>query len=324
MILSPVARNNGAYVVHQTLARHLADYRVIGYHPYRTLFPPSLWPLGRRQTVDLIHTTPDYAIFHQRRDVPLVITFHGYVLDDFMRAYSGWAQRLHYATDLAWFTRLAVNKATAITAVSHFTAHWVQQHLRLIQPVTVIYNGVDTDKFQPQPRHSPYIHVLFSGNLKPSKGAHWLPAIAQRLSPQIRLYYTCGLAAKKPLPMADNLLPIAPVAHDDMPALYQNADILLFPTVREGFGLAAAEAMACGLPVVASDCSALPELIDHGRGGFLCPVGDVVCFAKKINQLADDARLRASMGAYNRAKVERQFTLARMLAGYQQLFASLI
>ena len=58
-----------------------------------------------------------------------------------------------------------------------------------------------------------------------------------------------------------------------MPERYGSMDILLMPSVREGFGLSIAEAMACGLPVVATNCSAIPELIDDGKGGFLCPPG---------------------------------------------------
>ena len=105
-----------------------------------------------------------------------------------------------------------------------------------------------------------------------------------------------------------------------MPTVYQNADILLFPTVREGFGLAAAEAMSCGLPVVATDCSSLPELIDDGKGGFLCPLGDVDVFAEKINFLAENPQLRREMGEYNRTRVEKMFTLDRMVGEYQKLF----
>jgi glycosyltransferase involved in cell wall biosynthesis len=101
-------------------------------------------------------------------------------------------------------------------------------------------------------------------------------------------------------------------------------DILLMPTVREGFGLAIAEAMACGLPVVASNCSAIPELIDEGKGGFLCPVGDVDAFAEKINLLADSPILRREMGNYNRAKVEKMFTLDRMASEYQELFEKVL
>ena len=96
------------------------------------------------------------------------------------------------------------------------------------------------------------------------------------------------------------------------------------PTAREGLSLSVLEAMACGLPVVASNCSSLPELIDEGKGGFLCPVGDVAAFAEKINVLADAPELRRQMGEYNRAKVEKLFTLERMVSEYRELFESLL
>ena len=62
------------------------------------------------------------------------------------------------------------------------------------------------------------------------------------------------------------------------------------------------EDMASGLPVVASNCSSLPEQIDEGKGGFLCPVGNIHAFAEKINILADSPPLRKEMGKYNRMK----------------------
>jgi len=71
---------------------------------------------------------------------------------------------------------------------------------------------------------------------------------------------------------------------------------------------------------VASDCSSLPEQIDHGQGGFLCPIGDVDAFAEKINLLADSPALRSSMGEYNRTKIEKHFTLKRMINDYRNLF----
>ena len=89
-------------------------------------------------------------------------------------------------------------------------------------------------------------------------------------------------------------------------------------------GLAAAEAMSCGLPVVASNCSSLPELIDDGKGGFLCPVGDVEAFAEKINLLADSPKLRHEMGEYNRSKVEELFTVERMVNEYKDLFEQVL
>jgi glycosyltransferase involved in cell wall biosynthesis len=109
-----------------------------------------------------------------------------------------------------------------------------------------------------------------------------------------------------------------------MPNRYRQMDILLMPTVREGFGLAVAEAMACGLPVVASNCSSIPELIDDGKGGFLCPIGDVKAFAEKINLLAESPGLRKEMGQYNRARIEKKFTLERMVKEYQKVFSEVL
>ena len=323
-----MATGNGAYIIHQILGNKIPNYHICGYNPYWTLCPPALPFLCRRQGIpDIIHTTPDYAGFFYRKSIPLVITFHNYVLDRWMRPYSSWLQRIHYTTDLKLFTRLALKKAHTITAVSQFTARLVQQDLKKTFPVRVIYNGVDTNKFTPASTYdsSPKeIQVLFSGNLTRRKGAHWLPLIAKRLKKNIRIYYTQGLRTKKAMPSITGLESIGAVPFKEMQALYRQMDILLMPSVREGFGLAVAEAMACGLPVVASNCSAIPELIDDGKGGFLCPVGDVAAFAEKINFLADSPQLRHEMGEYNRSKVEKMFTLERMVKEYRELFEKVL
>lgn len=323
-----MATGNGAYIIHQILGNKIPNYHICGYNPYWTLCPPALPFLCRRQGIpDIIHTTPDYAGFFYRKSIPLVITFHNYVLDRWMRPYSSWLQRIHYTTDLKLFTRLALKKAHTITAVSQFTARLVQQDLKKTFPVRVIYNGVDTNKFTPASTYdsSPKeIQVLFSGNLTRRKGAHWLPLIAKRLKKNIRIYYTQGLRTKKAMPSITGLESIGAVPFKEMQALYRQMDILLMPSVREGFGLAVAEAMACGLPVVASNCSAIPELINDGKGGFLCPVGDVAAFAEKINFLADSPQLRHEMGEYNRSKVEKMFTLERMVKEYRELFEKVL
>ncbi|MBQ0788975.1 MAG: glycosyltransferase family 4 protein, partial [Cycloclasticus sp.] len=251
---------------------------------------------------------------------------HNYVLDDYMRAYSSALQNIHYQTDLKWLTKKAVNLASELTAVSQFTAKLVQKELGLDKEIRVIYNGIDEAVFVPSSKlaNQKNIKVLFSGNLSSRKGAQWLLPILNKLNPNISICYTSGLRNVKALPAHPRLVNLGRVDYADMPALYQSADILLFPTVREGFGLAAAEAMACGLPVVATDCSALPELIDNGTGGFLCGLGKVDDFAEKINFLAGSARLRKEMGAYNREKVERLFTLERMVTAYKVLFEEVI
>ena len=327
-ILSPMGTGNGAYIVHKLLESRIPGYHVIPFNPYKTFFPPSLFLVGRSNRADVIHIAPDYAYFLARNNVPLILTFHNYVLDRFMRHYSTAAQNIHYQTDLRVFTKLAVKKADTLTAVSRFTAELVRQDMKLTDNIRVIYNGVNHEIFVPKKRtpgmRTKIINVLFCGNLTRRKGAQWLLPIAERLDRNINILYTSGLQPKGVLLNHPHLQCLGTVPYHKMTGVYQGADILLFPTVREGFGLAAAEAMSCGLPVIATDCSSLPELVDDGKGGFLCPIGDVNAFAEKIRFLAENPQLRREMGDYNRAKVEKMFTLSRMVAQYQELFEEIL
>lgn len=318
-----MATGNGAYVVHKLLESRIPGYAVRGYDPRWTYFPPALLRFADPRA-QLVHTTPDYAVFLRRRGAPapLVVTFHNYVLDEFMRGYSTLAQRLHYRYDLKWWTRKALREADVVTAVSRFTAGMLKQDLGYPGEVRVIYNGIDTEAFTPPTRRADRheLRVLFAGNLTRRKGADLLLPIAERLRPGVRILYTKGLRTGARLPDHPRLECIGAVRYEDMPGLYRDADILLYPSVREGFGLSVAEAMACALPVVATDCSSLPELVEHGKGGFLCRIGAVDEFAGAIGQLAESASLRAQMGEFNRAKAQRSFSLPRMIDEYRALF----
>jgi glycosyltransferase involved in cell wall biosynthesis len=314
---------NGAYIVHRTLARRIAGYRLCGYAPYWTLVPWVLRRLCPAAGAGLIHTTPDYAVFFQRPRLPLIVTFHNYVLDAGMRPYSSKLQRLHYLTDLRLWIRRAVAGADAITAVSRYTAALAAADLGITRPVRVITNAVDTDMFRPSNARGndrEEVRVFFSGNLTRRKGVQWLADIAERIDSNVCIYYTRGLRTRCGLPSHPRLKPLGPVPFEQMPKRYREMDIFLLPTVREGFSMAVLEAMACGLPVVASRCASLPEQIDHGSGGYLCGLGNVEQFAERINRLAGSPELRRTMGGYNRSRTETRFALPRMIAAYQELF----
>lgn len=321
MILSPAATGNGAFIVHSQLAKYVPNYRLIPYHPKRTFFPPSLYPLGRSHSPTLVHAPLDYAWFHAQHDVPLVATLHGYALDGGFRQYGSLLQRLHWGTDLRWFSCLAAQRADVLIAVSHFTAELAKQDLDIRKPIQIIYNGVDEQLFRPiKKERSNKIKILFSGNLTRTKGAQWLLPIIQRLDERIVIYYTSGLREASALVDHPRLIPLGRIPHHKMPEIYQEMDILLFPTVREGLSIAVLEAMACGLPVVASDVASLPEQIVHGQGGFLCPPGDVQEFVESIHAVVENVQLMRFMGEFNRERVERQFRLFRMVQDYLVLF----
>ncbi|WP_448510794.1 glycosyltransferase family 4 protein [Immundisolibacter sp.] len=324
-ILACVPAGSGASVAHSALMRAIQGYGLTTYPAAWEYCPPLLWRL-RQQPTDLVHAPPDHAVFACRYGTPLVVTFHNYVLDAAMRPYSSHLQRLHYATDLRLFTRLALRRARAVTAVSAFTAALVREDMKFGGPIEVIPNGVDAGLFTPaerEPTGGP-LRVLFSGNLTRRKGADLLPQIARLAGPEVEIHYTTGARAGIADPRWAGLKAIGRVSHADMPALYRQFDMLLLPTVREGMSLALLEAMASGLAVVASDAASNPELIDDGLGGLLCPVGEPEAYAAALRTLAADRERVQRMGQHNRRVVESRYTLERMVAGYRAVFEQVL
>jgi glycosyltransferase involved in cell wall biosynthesis len=101
-------------------------------------------------------------------------------------------------------------------------------------------------------------------------------------------------------------------------------DILVQPSLAEGFGMAALEAMAAGLPVVASSVGGLPELIEDGRTGYVVPPGDPATLAARLRHLVLHADLREAMGAAGRARVRQHFSPQRMAAEIAAVYDRLL
>ena len=325
-VVSPMPTGSGAIVVHRMLEQCLDDYMVVPYSPKLTYFPPALRWRVPKPTADLIHTTPDYAPFLKRRGRPLVTTFHNLVIDDFMSPYSSMLQRLHYRTDLRLFLKKALRLSDRISAVSQFTADLVRQELAYDGPIEVIPNGIDTRFFRPgrSPAGNVPVRILFAGNPSLRKGAQWLPKIARKLQGSATIVCASGLRGGWTAGLeAAGVELLGRVPYASMPELYQSVDVLLLPTVREGDSLAVLEAMSSGLPVVASDCSSLPERVKHGKGGYLCEIGDVDGFVAAIENLRDP-QLRKTMGAYNRSRAEVDFDIRRMVSRYEEVFAAVV
>jgi glycosyltransferase involved in cell wall biosynthesis len=89
--------------------------------------------------------------------------------------------------------------------------------------------------------------------------------------------------------------------------LYRSADVFVLPSLAETFGIAAVEASAAGLPVIASRIGGLQDIVRDGESGFLVEPGDVGALAAALSRLASDADLRARMGARGREHAEQRF-----------------
>lgn len=139
------------------------------------------------------------------------------------------------------------------------------------------------------------------------------PADRERL---VALAERCGLAR-------DALVLTGYVPDDDLVGLYNLASAFVFPSMHEGFGLPALEAMACGTPVIGSDASSIPEVI--GRADALFDPTDCAAMSAKIGQVLTDEGLRASLRSHGLVQA-RQFSwdasAERALEGFEQLYAS--
>jgi glycosyltransferase involved in cell wall biosynthesis len=110
----------------------------------------------------------------------------------------------------------------------------------------------------------------------------------------------------------------------DVARLLAAADVFLLTSISEGIPLTVIEAMAAGLPVVATDVGGVGEVVAEGRTGLLAPAGDDVALAEKLASLADDPSLRAQLGRQGRERAEALFSETQMLGAYDRLYQEML
>jgi glycosyltransferase involved in cell wall biosynthesis len=111
---------------------------------------------------------------------------------------------------------------------------------------------------------------------------------------------------------------------DDIDSLLARWDIFVMPSLQEGFGIAALEAMAAGLPVVATTVGGVPELVDDGQTGWLVPPGDSAALAHRLRELLLDPDQRRVMGAAGQARARQHFSTNRMVSDISKIYDRLL
>ncbi|MGZ8161825.1 MAG: glycosyltransferase family 4 protein [Methylobacter sp.] len=309
----------------------------LGYETIQSSFPHKLqyfpWllkgvnpPSGTK--VSLASTWAGFAF--KRRNIPHVIVEHHCVFDPAYKPYRNFAQKVFHEYMLRQFEASSFKTADAIVTPSHYTANSLSQAFD-INPdnITVIHNGVDTDFYTPEPSgkrttEGRKIRLLYVGNLSRRKGIDLLPQIMQQLGQDYELYYTGGLRANKLFSYQKNIHSLGRLTNEELRDEYRKADILLFPSRFEGFGYAPVEAMACGTPVVTTNCSSLTEVVKDGVTGILCPIDNVEAFSNAIKNLTQVPNKLISMGEAGHAHVNEHFSILTMAKKYLHLFNKLI
>lgn len=196
----------------------------------------------------------------------------------------------------------------------------------------VVYNGVPLRKFGPAvpsgPQDPPTLLTVAS--LRGLKGHRVLLEAAARLAARgvsFRLHLVGDGPDREYLERFTQTMKLSNRVRflgerDDVPALLARADLFVLPTTgREGLGLAALEAMAAGLPVIASDIGGVPEVVRNGRTGYLVPPGDCDSLEQAIFDLLANRDQALAMGKEGRRRVEQHFSAAGMVRGIEQLYA---
>jgi sugar transferase (PEP-CTERM/EpsH1 system associated) len=209
--------------------------------------------------------------------------------------------------------------------------------------LTQIYNGVDTEVFRPaQPRRADLpvegfaatdsVIVGAVGRLQAVKDQVTLVRAFVRvlerrpdLRSRLRLAIIGDGALRQPcleiLAQAGRgHLAWLPGERDDVARLMQAFDVFVLPSLAEGISNTILEAMATGLPIVATRVGGNPELVDEGRTALLVPADDPAAMATAIETYADDATKRAEHGRAGRALAEARFSLPAMVRGYLEVY----
>lgn len=204
--------------------------------------------------------------------------------------------------------------ASLISVASTFSRGTLIEHG--VEPAKVRVNpyGVDLDRFQPSTRgpRDGHLRFLFLGAVTARKGLPVLLDAWRTLPNDSAELIIAGPVLETRRHLIEGVPGITlrgSVRRDLLPALFSEADVFVFPTMFDGFGLALLEAMAAGLPVIATDACAGPDLITEGNEGFLVPAGDAEALAERIRFFVTHPDAAAEMGRRARVAAER-FTWA--------------
>jgi glycosyltransferase involved in cell wall biosynthesis len=190
--------------------------------------------------------------------------------------------------------------------------------------IAVLPYGVDIGRFRPAARlardTARPLRILFVGTLSQRKGVKYLLEAVRRLPPTDLELVMVGRMLGSPAafaPYAGSFHHVPHVPFHEVHALYQAADIFVYPSLHEGSAFAVYEALASGLPVVTTPNAG--SVVREGEEGFLVPIRDVDALAERIERLRRDPALRAAMGRKARARAEA-FTWAHYGARLNALF----
>jgi L-malate glycosyltransferase len=318
----------------------LFDYPLFEFPPYDLALASKILEVAQSEHLDVLHM--HYAIPHAtaaflaremlkpERYLPFVTTLHG---TDITLVGS--------RNSFMPITRFSIAQSDAVTAISHYLA---QETCRIFGHcgVEVIPNFINAEEYRRRENSALSASLAPNGeklimhvsNFRPVKRIgdciHTLAQI-KRLNGDLRVRLVmCGDGPEREeaeglareYGLTDHVLFAGQVP--DIANYLSAADLLLVPSETESFGLAALEAMACEVPVIATRTGGLPEVIRDGETGFLVELGDTRTMGERALELLTDEKKRQAMGAEGRRWAVDQFNTERVIPQYEELYERVI
>jgi glycosyltransferase involved in cell wall biosynthesis len=236
------------------------------------------------------------------RGVPVISSYHT-ALPEYARLYG-----LGFIEEWAWSRLRTIHNTTAATLCPSRKT-MADLHTRGFEHLQLWSRGVDCALFNPARRLTSMrerlgagegdLLVVYVGRLAREKKLHRLAAALRNL-PGVHVALVGGGPERERLEQVFAGLPatfVGPLHGAELAAAYASADVFAFPSDTDTFGNVVLEAMACGLPVVASNVGGQVDLIDDGGSGLLFAPDDTDQFARQLSRYRDDAPMRAQHGA---------------------------
>ena len=317
----------------------VSQYPLFEYPPYDLALATRMAEVAEIYSLDILHV--HYAIPHsvsallarqmlaamdKPRKLPFVTTLHG-------------TDITIVGADRSYLpvTRYSIEQSDGVTAISNWLKKHTLQEFDVRNPIEVIYNFVNCDTYRrdgkaAEERRGEFadkderilVHV---SNFRPVKRICDVIEIFDRVQKEVpsRLLLMGDgpdrsraewLVSQKGLRKKVEFLGKVDQVNEKLSI----ADLMLVPSEMESFGLAALEAMACEVPAIATSVGGVPEVIEHGRTGFLAQVGDVETMARcAIDILSDEKRLR-EMGMLARWEAQAKFCSTKIIPEYEMFY----
>lgn len=324
---------------HENVYFHSIDvssYPVFKHPPYIMNLSNKLYEISEREKLDIIHA--HYAVPHTTAmllakqmtggRIKTVTTLHG--TDVTIMAED---------PGLKEITEHSVNQCDAITAVSESLKENALESLNIKKDIKMIYNFIDTDEYK---RADTRIKtclkinedekvIIHTSNFRKVKRIEDVITIFKLINQEIpsRLILVGDGPMQRDaydltmsLGISDKVSFLG--KQDKITSILSAGDLFLLPSEKESFGLAALEAMACGVPVIATNTGGIPEVVEHGKSGFLSKIGDVKDMAQNSIKVLSDPIILSEFRKRSREIAVEKFHPDNIVKQYEELYKQLL